>query len=217
MSHLLDDDEDLMQRRERELTLSTGAILGIFFGLVLVCGLFFAFGYNLGQKSKSQGPATADDATASSANVLTGQNKPSAGSFESSPSPQPATTSAPLVNPPPPQATTSHVQTLPSAQPLQSVPVDAPQPVRAPATIPPPSYASSEMPDTFIVQIAALSNPGDASMLVSALRGKGYSVAAINVPTDHLIHVQVGPFDSKPQATAMRARLLADGFNAIVK
>ena len=51
MSRLLDDDQDELQERDRELTLSTGAILAIFLGLVLLCAVFFGFGYNLGHKS----------------------------------------------------------------------------------------------------------------------------------------------------------------------
>ena len=35
MSRLLDDDQDELPERDRELTLSTGAILAIFLGLVL--------------------------------------------------------------------------------------------------------------------------------------------------------------------------------------
>ena len=51
MSRLLDDEQDDLPERERELTLSTGAILAIFLGLVLLCAVFFGFGYNLGRKS----------------------------------------------------------------------------------------------------------------------------------------------------------------------
>ncbi|MFC6647237.1 SPOR domain-containing protein [Granulicella cerasi] len=54
-------------------------------------------------------------------------------------------------------------------------------------------------------------------MLVNALRGRGYSVYARTEPTDNLTRVQVGPFGSKHDADAMRQRLLADGYNAIVK
>ncbi|MFC6647238.1 hypothetical protein ACFQBQ_17010 [Granulicella cerasi] len=77
--HLLDDDDDLMPGRERELTLSTGTILAIFFGLVLVCGLFFAFGYNLGKKATvPQFTASGDDNSGSGAQF--NNFKPSAGS-----------------------------------------------------------------------------------------------------------------------------------------
>src|ERR1700742_2568781 len=53
MSRLLDDDQDELRERDRELTLSTGAILAIFLGLVLLCAVFFGFGYNLGRKSST--------------------------------------------------------------------------------------------------------------------------------------------------------------------
>ena len=54
-------------------------------------------------------------------------------------------------------------------------------------------------------------------MLVTALRGKGYEVAAHSTPQDKLFHIQVGPFATKPEAEEMRKRLLADGYNAILK
>src|SRR5579875_1893793 len=49
MDHLIHDEE--IPKHERELTLSTGSILGIFLGLVILCGGFFGFGYNMGRKS----------------------------------------------------------------------------------------------------------------------------------------------------------------------
>jgi cell division protein FtsN len=46
---------------------------------------------------------------------------------------------------------------------------------------------------------------------------RGYAVAIHTEPQDKYLHVQVGPFASKKDAEAMRQKLLADGFNAIVK
>src|SRR5271156_5878302 len=40
-----EEDED----RASEITLSTASLLGIFFGLVLICGVFFGFGYSMGR------------------------------------------------------------------------------------------------------------------------------------------------------------------------
>ena len=68
-----------------------------------------------------------------------------------------------------------------------------------------------------MVQIAAVSHQEDADLLVSALRAKGYAVAAHPSPSDQLIHIQVGPFSNHKDADAMRQRLLNDGYNAIVK
>jgi len=54
-------------------------------------------------------------------------------------------------------------------------------------------------------------------MLLAALKKKGYSVSIRQEPQDKLLHLQLGPFASKKEADAMRQRLLADGYNAIVK
>ena len=68
-----------------------------------------------------------------------------------------------------------------------------------------------------MVQIAAISNPADADVLVGALQKRGYSVTARHVTSDALIHVQVGPFSNRADAIAMRQKLLGDGYNAILK
>jgi cell division protein FtsN len=36
-------------------------------------------------------------------------------------------------------------------------------------------------------------------------------------PQDQLLHIQIGPFATRKDAETMRQRVLADGFNAIVK
>jgi len=69
----------------------------------------------------------------------------------------------------------------------------------------------------FMVQIAAVRLQTDANVLVSALDRHGYHAVVRNEPTDALLHVQVGPFPSRGDANNMRARLLADGYNAVVK
>jgi cell division septation protein DedD len=38
-----------------------------------------------------------------------------------------------------------------------------------------------------------------------------------NEPRDSLLHIQIGPFATRDEAKAMRAKLLADGYNAILK
>ncbi len=70
---------------------------------------------------------------------------------------------------------------------------------------------------TVMVQVAAVSHQEDADLLLSALRNRGYAVFIRQEPQDHLLHVQVGPFATRKDADTMRQRLLADGYNAIVK
>jgi DedD protein len=68
-----------------------------------------------------------------------------------------------------------------------------------------------------MVQVAAVSKREDADILVSALQKKQYPVFVASAPGDALFHVQVGPFTDPKDAEAMRSRLSADGYNAIVK
>lgn len=68
-----------------------------------------------------------------------------------------------------------------------------------------------------MVQIAAVSHPEDADVLVRALKKHGHDVVTRQDPSDHLIHVQLGPFSNRKDAEAMRQTLLTEGYNAIVK
>src|SRR5258707_3331129 len=44
-------EKDTDQVRDTEITLSTGKLLGIFFALAIVCGVFFTMGYLLGKST----------------------------------------------------------------------------------------------------------------------------------------------------------------------
>jgi cell division septation protein DedD len=70
---------------------------------------------------------------------------------------------------------------------------------------------------TFLVQIASVSHVEDASVLVNALRKRGYTVTAQRKPEDGLIHVWIGPFSSRDEAHRWKLKLLDDGYNAIVQ
>ena len=69
----------------------------------------------------------------------------------------------------------------------------------------------------WMVQIAAVSHPEDAEVLVNALRKRGYTVTVRREVNDNLIHVQTGPFANRNDANAIRQKLLNDGYNAIVE
>jgi len=223
MSRLLDDDQDDLPERERELTLSTGAILAIFLGLVLLCAVFFGFGYNLGRKSTTVPNAPPPAATNDTEPAGTGSSafdsfKPSPASTSTPSSttatPTPAVTSAPAKD-----------ETHTAAVPVHTNP--APPVTRPAASAPAPAPARASQPPapaitpggSFVVQIAAISptHKGDADLLATALQSKGYQVSERTETQDKLIHVQVGPFATKAEAEAMRERLIVDGYNAIVK
>src|ERR1700719_657678 len=84
MSGLLDELDD---HKDREITLGTGALLAIFFAVVLVCAVFFGLGYSMGRRSgepaeiaKPRSAASRAGVAASSASVpdSTVVGKPSA-------------------------------------------------------------------------------------------------------------------------------------------
>jgi len=70
----------------------------------------------------------------------------------------------------------------------------------------------------YFLQVAAVTKQEDAEALVSALKKKDYAVFATNsVPTDKLFHVQIGPFSNQKDVEGLRAKLVAAGYNPIVK
>jgi len=215
MSYLHDEIDDGPQHRSaynapsRELTLSTPAILGIFFGLALLCAVFFGFGYNMGSKSHQAPIVAATPATSSTPNFDT---------FKPAPGSPAAAQPAPAIVTPPTTAPDAETDTATPSQPAPATHTTPSTPPPAASTHPEASATpATETGLTFIVQIAAVSHQEDADLLVSALKRKGYSVASRSEPQDKLIHIQVGPFPSKKEAEAMKQRLIADGYNAFLK
>ncbi len=228
--------------QDREFTLSTGTVLGIFFALALLCAVFFGFGYSMGRKSgQSSAEASLPSSTASS-DVATAKPSPGApatqpipgymsqseadatnrgGRTQTSRAPvgsgSPTTVviptgPAPTATKPVRAAEASTAATVPAA-PVERKPAEPRSATVVPAT--PPVVASSAT--SSYVQIAAVSHQEDADVLLSALKRRGYAVFTRPGDTDKLIHVQVGPFATKKDADTMRQRLLGDGYNAIVK
>lgn len=207
MDHLLETDDTA---RQRELTLSTGSILALFLGLVLLCGLFFGLGYNLGSH-KSPSAAVAPTPAAQPADAAPAANfnsfRPAAAPSRTKPTPadQALNSASSSEESAPSHASTSSAGAHTAASPI--------------VTHPPAAAASSPATSatgSYIVQVAAVSHQEDADLLVSALKGRGYHVVAHAQP-DNLIHIQIGPYATKPDADAMKLRLQADGYNAIVK
>jgi DedD protein len=208
------------ERRDRELTLGPFLLTLIGCGLFALCGLCFVFGYAVGHRNAETSstisvppPVTA----AALAQSGSPQSKPTAGQSGYQAPPAAADATDPVAvsdgdsaNADPQPAASgsagsagdSGARTVPVSQPALSGGV---QP------------ALSSQPTGIVVQIAAVSHPEDADVLVGALRKRGYAVNAHRDPTDGLLHVQIGPFANRTDAYAMRQKLLNDGYNAIVQ
>ena len=196
--------------QDTEITLGTGRMLALFFGLVLVCAVFFAIGFSLGKKAATVGSANVPATSTETPSAIV---RPSAAkntqpvvpatdlSFYKTVGEKTADTAlaAPPDSQPQPQAAAA-----PSAEPTP----------KTDATAAPPATASG----SYYVQVAAVSHQEDADALVEALKKKQYpAFSANNSPADKFYHVQVGPYADLKEAEAMRARLISDGYNPIVK
>ena len=230
-----EQSEDL-KHSDTEITLGTRSILGIFFALALVCGVFFGFGYSIGRGNTTK--ATAPDLTASSSTQETEQPavKTLVEGSSSSPSTVPENDTESDVPPPaqqvihskpsaadvvpqmPAPANAASEDVIPAAQtvaPQASSGVAVAQ--KAALPIYPGQTVTASPSDGIMVQIAAVSHRQDADVLISALRKLGYNASARSDSSDNLLRIQVGPFATRDQANAMRTKLLNDGYNAILK
>ena len=230
-----DEPEPERPRRDTELTLGAGAVLGLVSALLLVCGLCFAAGYTMGHHASAPSAATNGPTPAPDQEPLQANGsipKPSASAQPAAPAPQTGDsptnpdpgTPAPGENP-----TTTEQNpgaSEPGATPTGSPATKAPSSVKpaqpaagstAPATQAPNVHTALPSSVQWMVQIAAVANPQDADVLVTALRKRGYSVTAKREPADGLIHVRIGPFNSHDEANRWRDKLLGDGYNAVVQ
>lgn len=221
MNRLLDNDPDPPAARytrrglgdepaDREISLGTPTILGIFFALAVVCAGFFGFGYVLGRRSVDTAATIPTDVPAA---ALGSAAKPSAGlaGQPSAPAPPADVPASPATGPTATVPLTSTSEEKSAVTPADAMLVGDKSPA-AQATV-----ANSQPASSFVVQIAAVSSQDVADILLSSLEKKGYTVAVRHEPQDKLLHVQIGPFADRKDAEAMRQRVLADGFNAIVK
>src|SRR5882672_3390081 len=185
------------------ITLGTGKMLGLFFGLVALCAVFFGMGFSLGKNSARPG-----------GDPLAGSSAPSGS----------RPTAVKANNPRPPSDLTFYKavgQKDADAQ-LAATTAAAPSndntaPKSPPDSSAPPDLTAVSPQSAYYVQVAAVSKQEDAGALVDALKKKQYSAFAANTPGDKLFHVQVGPFSDIKDAESARGQLVKDGYNPILK
>src|ERR1700684_1978021 len=144
--------------QDTEITLGTAKLLGIFFGLVMSCAVFFARGYTLGRKSESGLSSSATPGSVSAA----GSAKPASSATGSSSAPMTFYKAVEQQNPNP-----------------QMTPPDA---AGAPATDASAgkSTASSSTTSPEATQAANLPDP------MAPIPGTGYFVQVAAVSKDHV-------------------------------
>lgn len=209
-------------RGDKELTLGWGAAVAAIFGLAVLCGLCFTWGYMVGHRGVKT--AAVADTAATPADQEPLQPKGSA--------PKPTAYAQDVVQHPadadagaaaPTTGTGTEAAALDSApgvaaqqvHPALSSESNVAEPQQAAPQVRPALPAAATA--TFMVQVAAVTNAEDAEVLVGALRKRNYAVAIRREPGDNLIHVKVGPFATLAEAEQWKMKLLNDGYNAVVQ
>jgi DedD protein len=196
---------------DTEITLGTGKLLVLFFGLVAICALFFAFGYSLGRKSE---PILAATSAA----------QPAASPAKTSSTTTPTPTMTFYKNVEQKDANAELTPATDTKTDAPAAPTDAAAATQPATSASQTPGANSQGPSTilptsaYFVQVAAVTKQEDADALVDALKKKDYpAFVAPQTKIDTFFHVQVGPYSDVKDAEAMRTRLIADGYSPIVK
>lgn len=238
MRGAFDEEIELKQQgsgNDAEFTLSVGMFLLLCVVLVVVCGACFGVGYLVGHRGAASPAALPAAGVPAVSQTYNSQNKPSA----TTQAPAPSTTAAPDASAPQAAASAEPHSAVPApasqsqasgaepstaqsqVRPALPAPTAAVQPVypSRPAAIgSQPQARATVVPQTgtLWVQVAAVSHVDDARVLTNALIKRGYAVTARR-DADDLIHVRIGPFNSRGEANNWRLKLLNDGYNAEIQ
>jgi DedD protein len=188
---------------DTEITLGTGKMLALFFGLVALCAVFFGMGFSLGRSSVRIASPDLTAATPAAAATL----RPYAIKTTSSTPPADMTFYKAVES--------KDANSQAASKDVSSAEADVSEPANTTQTPSDPAIPSPM--NGYYVQVAAVSKREDAEALVDALKKKQYPAFSTTTPADKLIHVQVGPYADIKDAELMRGKLVSDGYNPILK
>jgi DedD protein len=226
------------RRGSGDRVLESRHLVGLFLGVVLLCGVFFTLGYVMGRTQyggavhaadgfssnvpsasvspKSKAAPNAKPASAPAPPDNGGwdfyDNKKSASDhLESAPAPATAAPAAPATRSPasvPPVATKSN--NAPPAAATKTVAAPAP---KQPARFQPPALTKNSI----VLQVAAVKLQRDALEMADAIQQKKFPSFVATSSADSFYHVQVGPYPDMPSAENAKRALEQLGFKPIIK
>jgi len=209
-------------KRGGDRVLESRHLVGLFMGVVLLCGVFFTLGYVMGHNQYGGAVHAADILEKVAPAPRT--------------APKPAETDAPAAQPPAnnewdfysknkndslepaaaPSATTVAVPAPAAAQPKGAAPVTpaaSAHTALTPARFQPPKMTKGSV----VLQVAALRHESDALAMADALQQKNFPSFVVTPTADNFYRVQVGPYPDERAAGSARAALDRAGFKAIIK
>jgi DedD protein len=192
-------------------------LVGLFLGVVLLCGVFFTLGYVMG-RTQYGGAVHAADAVPKYSPLGTMPGKSAARETQVSPPAKPEVTCwddcSKNTDPTPPSKSPSPVP----ATPNKTAKLPAPAPTKAPTTKEPQRLQPLAIgKNSIILQVAAIKQQRDALDMADVLQKKKFPSFVANSPADSFYHVQVGPYPDLASAENAKHALEQLGFKSIIK
>jgi DedD protein len=211
-----------------ERVLESRHLVGLFLGVVLLCGVFFTLGYVMGRQQYGGSVHAADASPLRSAPPATtatsAKNREAAPASSSTPGDQSwdfygkgnsAATdhldSAPSSRAKQPAASFAAKASAKPAPPVaaKALPASAKQPAR----FQPPALNKNSI----VLQVAAVKVQRDALEMADAIQQKRFPSFVATSSADSLYHVQIGPYPDMAAAESAKRALEQIGFKPIIK
>jgi DedD protein len=213
-------------------------LVGLFLGVVLLCGVFFTLGYVMGRTQYGGAVHAADGFSKSEPSASVSPKSKAAPAAKNAPAPAPDNggwdfydnkkSASDHLEPAPAPATAA--PSAPATKAPASVPAVATKSTNAPplaatktvaATPKPPAAARFQPPamnkNSIVLQVAAVKLQRDALEMADAIQQKKFPAFVAMSPADSFYHVQVGPYPDMPAAENAKRALEQLGFKPIIK
>ncbi|MGH9736652.1 MAG: SPOR domain-containing protein [Candidatus Acidiferrales bacterium] len=202
-----------MGNKRSDRVLESRHLVGLFLGVVLLCGVFFTLGYVMGRTQYDTSVHASDVSPLHAAASPRNSAKSSADKSPAAPAASEWDFYAKKANsegleaaPKPPASRGAAAAGTPRMEETRNEP-KLPSHVRAPHML----------KNAIVLQVAALRHQGDALALADAIQQKHFPSFVVAPATDAYYRVQVGPYSSQAAAEKAKRELDHQGFKSIIK
>ncbi len=188
-------------------------LVGLFLGIVLLCGVFFTLGYVMGHNQYG-GSVHASDLFKQTEAAIRPKPKPAEPDLAPGPAAAPANNEWDFYS----RSNNNHLEPPAALAPVPTA-KSAAAPAAAAHTVPtsarfqPPSMTKGSI----VLQVAALRHESDALAMADVLQQKNFPSFVVTPTTDNFYRVQVGPYTDQRAADSAHAALEHAGFKSIMK
>jgi cell division septation protein DedD len=205
-------------KRGGDRVLESRHLVGLFLGVVLLCGVFFTLGYVMG-RNQYDGAVHAESTRDSGDAPVRPSVKSKSAEAAPAAAANPSNNEWDFYTKKDDNHLEAEAKLSKPATPSSSVTTTAPsgaasaKPVLTSDNFAPPHMLKGSI----VLQIAAVTHRGDALAMADALQQKRFPCFVVAPATDGFYRVQVGPYRDERSAEAARSALERDGFKAIIK